>query len=224
MPTNNERLQAILHDARLVYLSKFRMAQNLPSASNSDLNSIAQKMDVLLSYFDNPLYWLHPIPFDEPKLLALIVSIDVCDPADVAQFLASVNAFGDYLEAYVFNSAARETENVRLDALNLLVHDALKQYIRNVGGRRQYFSNQGIDLNQHSEFIVLQESQRKVMREYTEALASGRVKATEEDTRLFDRIASAIRQAEDLDSFLKIYALLTRSMNIKLPPSPSGSV
>ncbi|MBL7827366.1 MAG: hypothetical protein JNJ57_12085 [Saprospiraceae bacterium] len=219
MKTDNERLKVILHNARLVCISKFQMVQSNFGAANADLIGINQKMDDIMGKFNNPSFWATPIPFEETDITQRMLMVDICPPNDLPGFKKGMNDFVDYLDKKILNGAAAtgNLETLISDA-NLKVLNALTACQRNVAGRKIFFRNQGVDLDKTPDFLNRQQKQTPVMAEYRRVLNENEVQATDSDEIVFKAIADGIKSSTVLVQFYQFYDMLTATMKSKLPP------
>jgi hypothetical protein len=218
MKTDNERLKLIIHDVRLIYLSKLQLVQSVHGISNADIVALSTEMQTAINHFDNPTLWMAPIPFDDDKITSAIVAIDTCPPTDLPKFFEAVRTSIDSLKSEVITLPVAEIVNTLTSDFNLKVLDALQQAQRNIGGRKIFFKrNQGVDLEKDPTFIPMQAEQRPVSTEYRRALTNNEVQSTESDVLIFRRIGDAIQQSTLLGKFFSAYQMLTNSMRSKLP-------
>jgi hypothetical protein len=221
MKTDNERLKVILHDAKLICMSKLQMVQGKFGATHPHVDDINKKMNKAISVFDNPVLWMRPIPFEENDMTNFVVKIDLCDPADLTLFVTEMGNFIKYLEIKVLKDPLANMEASDISDFNLKVLDALLQNQRNIGGRKVFFKNQGIDVDNHPQFIPLRDEQEPILVEYRRVLNKNEVQSTESDVSIFKMIGNAIQQATELTKFFDIYKMFTTAMKRKLP---NGSV
>ncbi|NUQ25548.1 MAG: hypothetical protein HUU34_16500 [Saprospiraceae bacterium] len=217
MTTDNERFKVILHDARLISLSKFQMVEAKFGATNADLIALGKEIDTSVGLFNDPAVWASPIPFEEDQIAAFMVEIDQCDPGDLPGYLKLMRRFLAYLKDNVLKASSEERKSVSISDFNLKVLDALLTTQRNITGRKMFFKNQGIDLDTNAQFIPMQKAQAEVLSVYRNALNNNTVQSTEMDAVLFKRIGDFIKQATLLPNFLNFYGMFTTSMKNKIP-------
>lgn len=221
MKTDNERLKVILHDAKLICMSKLQMVQVKFGATHPQVDDINKKMNKAIGFFDNSLLWMRPIPFEENDITEFVMKIDLCDPADLTLFVTEMVNFINYLEVKVLKGPLANMEAFDISDFNLRVLDALLQNQRNIGGRKLFFKNQGIDVDNHPQFIPLRNEQEPIITEYRRVLNENEVQSTESDVSIFKLIGNAIQQTTELTKFFDIYKMFTTAMKKKLP---AGSV
>lgn len=224
MKTDNNRLKIILHDAKLICLSKFQVLKAKYGDTHPEIDAINKQMNKTISSFDNATLWAFQIPFEENDITTLIVKIDLCDTDDLSGFITSIRNLIFYLEhelldlsQFITRSIETDTASSEISDFNLKVLDAISQNQRNIGGRKQYFKNQGIDVDNHPDFIPLSKEHEPVYTEYRKVLTANVVQSTESDVTLFKRIGDAIQQTTELTKFFDIYKLFTEVMKKKLP-------
>ena len=223
METNNERLKLILHDAKLICLSKFQIVQSVHGTSNSELKKLKKEMDTAIQRYDNPTLWLYPIPFDEVATTLHVVQIDSCPTNNLETYAQVVRDFIQFLIKIVADIPVAEASMSETSDFNLKVLNVLTQVQRNVGGRKVYFkNNQNVDLDKDPKFVPMQEEQRPIQTDYRKALTENAVAATESDVLIFNRISENIRQSTVLDKFFMLYQMHTDTMKAKLPADESN--
>lgn len=217
MTTDNERFKVILHDARLISLSKFQMVEAKFGATNADLIALGKEIDTSVGLFNDPAVWVSPIPFEEEEITTYLVKIDASDPNDLPQYLKLMRDFLAYLKNKVLKASSDVRKSVSISDFNLKVLDALNVAQRNVVGRKQFFKNKGIDLDAKPQFITLQKAQSETLSAYRSVLNNNQVQSTELDVMLFKRIGEGIKQATQVQPFMNFYGMLTTSMKSKIP-------
>ncbi|MBL7794816.1 MAG: hypothetical protein JNK77_20940 [Saprospiraceae bacterium] len=217
MTTDNERFKVILHDARLISLSKFQMVEAKFGATNADLIALSKEIDTSVGLFNDPAVWVSPIPFEEEEITTYLVKIDASDPNDLPQYLKLMRDFLAYLKNKVLKASSDVRKSVSISDFNLKVLDALNIAQRNVVGRKQFFKNKGIDLDAKPQFITLQKAQSETLSAYRSVLNNNQVQSTELDVMLFKRIGEGIKQATQVQPFMNFYGMLTTSMKSKIP-------
>lgn len=217
MTTDNERFKVILHDARLISLSKFQMVEAKFGATNADLIALGKEIDTSVGLFNDPAVWVSPIPFEEDQITTFMIEIDQCDPNDLPNFLKLMRSFLTYLKDKVMKASREERRTNAITDFNLKVLDSLLIAQRNITGRKTFFKNQGVDLDTNSQFVPLQQAQIPVLAAYRSALNNNQVQSTESDVLIFKRIGEGIKQSTVLSKFLSFYGMLTNTMKSKLP-------
>lgn len=217
MTTDNERFKVILHDARLISLSKFQMVEAKFGATNADLIALGKEIDTSVGLFNDPAVWVSPIPFEEEKITQYMIEIDAADPGDLNKFLKLMRDFMAYLKDEVLKASRIERKSVSVSDFNQKVLNAIRIAHQNIDGRKAFFKNRGIDLSTNPQFITLQKDQQETWATYRNALVNNIVQSKETDVLIFKTIGGSIKQSTQVANFLNYYAKLTETMKKKIP-------
>ncbi|MCB0631105.1 MAG: hypothetical protein R2824_05210 [Saprospiraceae bacterium] len=217
MAETNQRLKAILQDARVICLSKYQVLEERLGIDDPDVIKIKQDLDTGFEHFNEPSIWMRTIHFQENEVMTFFLKIDGDDGSDVQRFHDTIHEFFDYLKERTEEPQSKDLELGQTTDFNLQVLDVLRQNQHKIRGRKQFFKNQGTDLDQHANFLKLQQHQDEVQGKYRQALETNAVLSKETDKLIFRNIGEAIQQADELDPFLFIYTTFTAAMKNKLP-------
>lgn len=217
MSTTNQRLKVLLHDAKLICLSKYQVLQTNVGDSDTELVAIKKEMDSCFIRFDNPAIWAQTIVFDEQDVTGFLLDIEGLGNADVDSFSSRIRSFITFLDEDVLKTALVESQNRTPSDFNRQVLDQLLQTQRKIQGRKTFFKNQGTDVDTHPDFIPLEQEQQVAIEAYREALKQNLVASTESDVRIFKIIGESIQMATELVKFFVAYMRFTNTMERKLP-------
>jgi hypothetical protein len=227
---NNNRLKVILYNAKLISLSKLQKVQARYGDTHPEIDAVNKQMIKTISSFDNPTLWAYPIPFEENDITTLIVKISLCNPDNLSGFIQDMRNFIFYLEHELLDSPQPTTRSIETDTpsaetsdFNVNVLDAILKNKRYIDGRKQHFKNQGIDVDNHPDFIPLRNEHEPVYTEYRRVLKANLVQSDLIDVETFQLIGNAIQQSTLLPKFFYIYKVFTDTMKELLPKSSASS-
>jgi hypothetical protein len=214
--SKNNALQALLFNARLICLVKFKAVESKLTASNPSVQKLHKEYYSLFAHFSNPKFWSQDITLIPGKLSPLILEVDAADPAATTDYLVKAQKLYDFLKKDLLKSAIAGVGSTSTSTWNLKMLNALRIVLQQEDGREAFFKKQGTNLDQHQEYQEMKSRHLQLMATYSELLTSNAVTATEKKVENVKKRGNNIEQSTQLSVYFDHYQKLSEYINTQI--------
>ena len=202
----NESLQALLNNARLICLVKFESVEPHLGTTNSAIKATESNLQKLFGHFPNPLLWTVPINCDRGKIAQLVLDIDSVDPTDLSKYGRLIQQFLNLLKDDVLKNALNRISQTSASTWNVRMLNALRVTLQEVENRKVFFKN---DLDQDPDFPQMQARQQALVGDFRELLRTNAIESNESRVNNMKQRGTLIKQATPVAMFLKLFGKLS---------------
>lgn len=212
MPESNQ-LKILLTRAKNVCENKHeQVSDELMSAPSALFLQLNEEQTSLFTLMIQPASFEKEIPdIDRVALAAEINTIDQLDPSQVADYLAKLQHFLQYLKEEVALHLEKAAAEDEIKDTNLKAVMALSKMEDKITGRKRYFNNKGADLDDH----VAYKNHLSSRDDYRTKLKKNIIEAFMTDVTIINGFRNDFIGLEDLTVFIKRLKKSTQFMDEK---------
>ena len=220
MPNDNPSLKALVLDAKDACRVKIDSLQTTLGEDAPELAVLNESMNQTFDKFRIEGIWLHPIPYDEPKLIERILFIRTLPDGSLEDLQKGVKALLDFLEEVLKEPLDWLTEANTSD-WNLKMLDALTRIRGTVTRKRKSLAEAGDDPMDANGFPELDANYNERLDDYRAKLKANEVQANENDIKTVKLLDQLIASSETSAKFIQYLKMLVRFLEEKTTVNPS---
>jgi hypothetical protein len=220
MPNDNPSLKALVLEAKDACRVKIDILKIALGDEAPELVTLNEAMNHTFDKFKLEGIWLHPISYDEPKLIERILFIRTLPDGSLEDLQKGVKELLDFLEKVLKEPLNWLTEANTSD-WNLKMLDALTRLRGSVTRKRKALAEAGDDPMDTAGFPELDANYNELLDDYRVKLKANEVQANENDIKTVKLLDQLISSSETSAKFIQYLKMLIRFLKEKTEANPS---
>lgn len=210
MPNDNATLKTLIMEAR----DACRLKTDTLNRTDPAVARVIEDLHRTFDKFKADGIWVHPIPYDEPKLLQHILFIRTLTDGDTSDFIREAEELISFLEE-ILKEPVQWLAQAGTSDWNLKMLEALRKIRGAVTRKKKSLAEAGEDPMEKPGFPEMDEEFNTLIDDYRAKLKENEVQANENDIKSVGLMEQLLNSAGTAAKFIQYFKLLIKFLKEK---------